>query len=411
MTFKKSKHAGGGKKKKKQNKKAGKRKDAYDMEGGTYVEDESKNNGNAGDGERRGPRKTQNRDENARRGKMKMAERISSVKASKKMSKKIKFSDVLKDVMPPADIEESDEAKDNAPVKKIRHKSSRSVLDRLQFFVNANLERQSSSQDDEEEDEEEEERYEEDDDEEDEGEEEEEDEGEEENDDEYDENEAEEAEEDDMVVDDTADSDDDDDHMGNDNSKSRRDDFDWFFNDSCSTAASPPPSSVISKSNSSSSSKKQSSNQGANAEHTPMPMTKLSAVDGFQLYGYLHPEVLKRRVDARVNRIERFGDIPGTSRPSLRKHLVNVETSYQRNLHPFDSKHCINTTGVHKLWGTRKTEPIVSGSTLAPHLLQYITMYADAMLEGRDHENDDEMLMSTVMHVCNHVVKSRYILE
>ena len=55
-------------------------------------------------------------------------------------------------------------------------------------------------------------------------------------------------------------------------------------------------------------------------------------------------------------------------------------------------------------------EPIVSGSTLAPHLLQYMTTYADAMLEGRDHENDEEMLMSTVMHVCNHVVKSRYVL-
>ena len=332
------------------------------MEGGTYIEDEAKNGNNAGDGERRGPRKTQNRDENARRGKMKMAERINSVKASKKMSKKIKFSDVLKDVMPPADVEESDEPEDNAPVKKIRHKSSRSVLDRLQFFVNANLQRQSSSHEDDEEDEEEEdEDEEEDDDEEEEEEELDQEEGDEEideeNDEAIDEDEAvEEGEDEDMVVDDNADSDDDD-HVGNDDSENRRrDDFDWFFNDSCSTAA-PPTSTVVSKSNSSNS-KKQSSVQGANAERAQMPMTKLSAVDGFQLYGYLHPEVLKRRVDARVSRIERFGDIPGTlnsmNAPYYCLSTYSINTPCTLSTHYTPCRYIVSTHRTSQTLGDQK---------------------------------------------------------
>ena len=74
------------------------RKDGWDFEGGTFTEEASKGDEKSADGskpEKRGPRKTQERDEYIRRGKAKIEDRKRKWQSEKKMSKKISFNDIL----------------------------------------------------------------------------------------------------------------------------------------------------------------------------------------------------------------------------------------------------------------------------------------------------------------------------
>jgi hypothetical protein len=96
MGFKKT---GGKKKVKKAPGKKGK-KDAWDLEGGQFTEDakkdeKSSDGEHSGPKEKRGPKKTQERDEYIRRGKAKIEDRKRKWQFEKKMSKKISFNDVL----------------------------------------------------------------------------------------------------------------------------------------------------------------------------------------------------------------------------------------------------------------------------------------------------------------------------
>lgn len=142
MGFKK---AGAKKKVKKAPGKKG-RKDGWDLEGGQFKDDSLKDaeSVNVGpDGvvikEKRGPRKTQERDEYIRRGRAKIEDRKRKGQFEKKMSKKMKFGETLR-----LEIEEEEHTETSIAeivVKRVWTKNPKSVMERLQDFVEADLQR------------------------------------------------------------------------------------------------------------------------------------------------------------------------------------------------------------------------------------------------------------------------------
>ena len=142
MGFKK---AGAKKKVKKAPGKKG-RKDGWDLEGGQFKDDSVKDveKENVGpDGviikEKRGPRKTQERDEYIRRGRAKIEDRKRKGQFEKKMFKRMKFGDSLKSEIEEAEYVETPTAE--IAVKKVWPKNPKSVMERLQDFVEADLQR------------------------------------------------------------------------------------------------------------------------------------------------------------------------------------------------------------------------------------------------------------------------------
>lgn len=140
------KKGGKGKDKKKPKKKT--RKDTeWDFEGGSALPygDENKDN----DERKKKRRETQDRDERFRRGKRKMEEHKMKKQFTKKMSKKITFSDVLHEGGE-SELEAATRQKE-AKKPKIQHKSSLSVMERLNFFVEKSIDRGKGEADSEEE--------------------------------------------------------------------------------------------------------------------------------------------------------------------------------------------------------------------------------------------------------------------
>jgi hypothetical protein len=293
MGFKK---AGAKKKVKKAPGKKG-RKDGWDFEGGQFTDDSKKSEIDSSVGpdgsilKKRGPRKTQERDEYIRRGKAKIEDRKRKGQFEKKMSKKMRFGDTLRD-----ELIEKTETTYVGPVeaveKKRWQKSTKSVMERLQSFVKTDLARSLTSrvksnaieeideavidEDDPEVDHEGEEEYEMD-----------AKEYEDLNADDLDENEVENEDrelEDDLDDDDDADgeeeagSDTDDDVKDSPHESIRQDDFDWIFNPQSQVASLMVNDKV--------------------AVEKPTDrnnLQKLAAFDDFQLYGALHPKVAGHR--------------------------------------------------------------------------------------------------------------------
>ena len=48
-------------------------------------------------------------------------------------------------------------------------------------------------------------------------------------------------------------------------------------------------------------------------------------------------------------------------------------------------------------------------SAFERNMLSYFTAFTDAFLEGRDHDNDADMLRSVMIHVSTHAVRSRSV--
>jgi hypothetical protein len=293
MGFKK---AGAKKKVKKAPGKKG-RKDGWDFEGGQFTDDSKKSEDDSSVGpdgsilKKRGPRKTQERDEYIRRGKAKIEDRKRKGQFEKKMSKKMRFGDTLRD-----ELIEKTETTYVGPVEAVEKKrwlkSTKSVMERLQSFVQTDLARSLTSrvkrnaieeideavidEDDPEVDHEGEEEYEMD-----------AKEYEDLNADDLDENEVENEDrelEDDLDDDDDADgeeeagSDTDDDVKDSPHESIRQDDFDWIFNPQSQVASLMVNDKV--------------------AVEKPTDrnnLQKLAAFDDFQLYGALHPKVAGHR--------------------------------------------------------------------------------------------------------------------
>lgn len=290
MGFKK---AGAKKKVKKAPGKKG-RKDGWDFEGGQFTDDSKKSADDTSVGpdgsvltKKRGPRKTQERDEYIRRGKAKIEDRKRKGQFEKKMSKKMRFGDTLID-----ELKENTEIAYIEPIeaveKKQWFKSSKSVMERLQTLVETDLARSLTSRVKKNAIEESDEAVidEENGDVDHEGEEEYEMDAEEYEDLNADENEVEDDEQDlgdDLDEDnaagwDQAGSDTDDDVKGSLQESIGQDDFDWIFNPQSQVASMMVKDKVV--------------------EEKPTDrnkLQKLAEFDDFQLYGALHPIVAGHR--------------------------------------------------------------------------------------------------------------------
>ena len=122
------------------------RKDGWDLEGGQFkddsgkdVEDERVGPDGAVIKGKRGPRKTQERDEYIRRGRAKIDDRKRKGQFEKKMSKKMKFGDALKSEIAQTEYVYAPSA--GIVLKRVRTKNPKSVMERLQDFVEADLQR------------------------------------------------------------------------------------------------------------------------------------------------------------------------------------------------------------------------------------------------------------------------------
>lgn len=134
MAFKKAK--GKGKVAKKKGKKSGGKKDEWSHEGGLQVLDGREAENQDGT-EKRKRRLTQDREESIRRGKLKNNDRKRKKDFKVKMSKKVKFGDILAE---PTDAAASDnESEAEAPRTIEFRPNPLDVMDRLKVFVNKSL--------------------------------------------------------------------------------------------------------------------------------------------------------------------------------------------------------------------------------------------------------------------------------
>jgi hypothetical protein len=348
MGFKKA----GGKKKKTAKKGQGKkgRKDSWAFDGGQYTEEPSVKNDEELPTANRTQRRTQDRDERMRRGRMKIEERKQKKHTDQRLAKKIRFSDVLADVISESDGIDDDVQQEVKKQKYVRTKSSRSVLDRLQEFVSKAIsapvastdvaretKRDSSVKK-----------------------------GKEEksrlstideggaSESSLREVDEEEEEEEDLLQDSDGDGNGDG-QAGSDAesvlSDGKRDDapdaFEWMYDSR--SAGLPDTVNDVSSSGSSSGGMKQ-----------------LLEFNGLQLYGSLNE---------------------GVGSPKPISSLGGIQ-------------------GLPKMWRGQRSQRL-TGQPFLRNLLPFLSSYADALIEGRDHLNDDELLTSVMTHVCIHTVRAR----
>ena len=110
--------------------KGGKSKDAWTHEGGVVYDDDTKGQGKV---VKKGPRRTQERDERQRRGRLKVLDRLKGDQFRRKMVHKVKFSDVVEnDDEPIVETSPTKHRKEPPPP------SSKSVMHRLRKFLQPN---------------------------------------------------------------------------------------------------------------------------------------------------------------------------------------------------------------------------------------------------------------------------------
>lgn len=102
----------------------------------------------------------------------------------------------------------------------------------------------------------------------------------------------------------------------------------------------------------------------SDSESSTNKMEKLTSFDNFEVYGSINSKVNPQP-------IKKLGDIPG----------------------------------LHKLWKTKRKTDL--SNIFSSQLLPYLTNYTDALIEGRDHNNDNDILRILMTHVCTHIVSSR----
>jgi hypothetical protein len=350
MAFKKKKAPS----KKKKSKSSARNRDEWAFDGGSGAHQSSDSKSSRDGEQRKGPRRTQARDEVLRRGKRKVEDRKRQRETSNKFSKKIRFSDILgldasgaKDKSPGADTE-GQHGETAARPHREQKRSNLSVLERLERFLTPRAEASKGdngadgTDDDEGDDERD-------------------------DDDEYewvggddgDHNDGDDGDDDMMKEDDASISDadsatDEDREEGGEEASDGN--LSWFF--------TWDPSSQPTASTSTSNSGGTDTTKGAISKKPQ----KLSLFRDLEFYGSITSPV------AIESRISTLGRIPG----------------------------------IYKLWRSRRREKI---SELGSHLIPYLTHFTDMLVEGRDHHNDSDMIQSVLTHVCTHVVQSRFALN
>lgn len=357
MAFKKAK--GKGKVVKKKGKKSGGKRDEWSHEGGVQVLD-GRDAENQDGAEKRKRRLTQDREESIRRGKLKNNDRKRQKDFRVKMSKKVKFGDILEK---PDEVVTDGESETEKAHKIELRPNPLGVMDRLKKFVGKSLKMRESSGSDMDHDDEHivegsaDDEAEESDGEHSDGDEE------SETGEEIDaeEEEVDEGEVDDMDVQDgdqAADEEQDDD-SGDEQAESTKADFfyDRQFN---------KPSDVE-----------------LGAEKPKMRKLANVGTTSDEIYGTLG-----------------FADDEGES-----------ETGLPCNLGPFKS--VSQVPGLHKLFrgsaASRRIDESVINEQNAT-LLPFVSAYTDAFIEGRERSNDAKLLQCMLFHAVSHTVKARLVL-
>jgi hypothetical protein len=137
----------------------------------------------------------------------------------------------------------------------------------------------------------------------------------------------------------------------NELNEGKQDDFEWFFN----FKADQPSTNLT----------KEADNKSSSSYRNDLQF--MTSFKDFQIYAGLHPSLTKQQ------------RLPVNS-------MGNIQ-------------------GLQKIFRSRGKEEIKG--KLSRELLPYLDSYADMLLEGRDHTNDDDILSATLLHVCNHVVRAR----
>lgn len=70
--------------------------------------------------------------------------------------------------------------------------------------------------------------------------------------------------------------------------------------------------------------------------------------------------------------------------------------------------HYRDIPNLNKLWKSKSSEKF---SILTSGLLSYQSSYADSIVEGRSHENDQDLLDAMLTHICVHVMKARTVVK
>jgi len=345
MAFKKSK----GKTGKKKPKKSGGKKDSWSHEGGMVLDGKDEENNE--DGAKRKRRSTQDREESIRRSKLKNNDRKRKKDFKVKMSKKVKFGDVVAAAKQEESGDEESEAEEVQPKFEVRL-NPLSVMDRLKVFVAKSLDQREAQSGDEDSEEEgddvsgseggEEEEYEEG----------------------SEEEEYEEEIEEGLVGDNVAEQDVlDQDLDSSDELETKRDSStaDYYFDAQFNIPQDP-------------------------TKKTAAKMRQLQKIDDtpFDIYGQLN--------------FEPEDDDEETTESAL-------------PIAPGPYSSIAQMPGLHKLFrGPAACERIDPRAIdeVNSHLLPYLASYADTFVEGREASNDTNLLNGMLLHTVSHTVKARY---
>ncbi len=345
MAFKKSK----GKTGKKKPKKSGGKKDSWSHEGGMVLDGKDEENNE--DGAKRKRRSTQDREESIRRSKLKNNDRKRKKDFKVKMSKKVKFGDVVAAAKQEESGDEESEEEEVQPKFEVRL-NPLSVMDRLKVFVAKSLDQREAQSGDEDSEEEgddasgsegdEEEEYEEG----------------------SEEEEYEEEVEEELVGDNVAEQDvQDQDLDSSDEIETKRDSStaDYYFDAQFNTPQDP-------------------------TKKTAAKMRQLQKIDDtpFDIYGQLNFE-------------------PEDDEEEATESTLPIAPG------PYSS--IAQMPGLHKLFrGPAACERIDPRAIdeVNSHLLPYLASYADTFVEGREASNDTNLLNGMLLHTVSHTVKARY---
>ena len=336
------------KKKKKGSSKGSKggKKDQWSYDGGVTIDDTSSNDQSL----KRPRRQNQARDDKEIRTKIRSLDRKRKKDFEDKMKTKIRFTDIIKD----NNINDTDSNNDDEDtIKMTRIPSSIGVIDRLRYFMKSSSKRNKKVSDDND--------FDDDDDDDNDGE----DDGEDDNDDDgnnddengndgNDDNDVnidEDEDDNDGItkeiesneLDDDNDNDDDDDDNNDNDNVENNDEGAKFYDWFFSTEENIGKKYDVNDSD---------------------KMKRLSVFDDLEIYGNLNEKVS-------LKAINKIGDIPRLG----------------------------------KLWLSDSNQKITNPYTKS--MLPYLSSYVDALLEGRNHENDKDILETILTHISVHVMKSR----
>jgi len=345
MAFKKK----GGKPTKKKAKKSGGKKDDWSHEGGMVLDGKDAENNE--DGARRKRRLTQDKEESIRRSKLKNNDRKRQKDFRVKMSKKVKFGDVV--AAAKAEESDSEESEEEEVVPKFEPRPNPlSVMDRLKVFVSKSLDERAGDRSEEEGSEQE---YEEVSDVE----------GEEYGGDSDEEDEEGVEEEEELVGDDVEEREiRDEDLDSSDELETRRDTStaDFYFDAQFNAEDS--------------------------GDQQATKMRLLSKIEGtpFDIYGNVN--FTKENEEEEGEQDSPLPVAPG----------------------PYST--IAQMPGLHKLFrGSAACERIDPRAIdeVNGHMLPYLASYADTFVEGRETSNDNNLLNGMLLHTISHTVKARYI--